>query len=135
MMSITTRVTRHQIVRAVELFALIMLAVLPFWVGGSAYAMGLLTLLVIYAVSLIGLDATVGYSGPGESGACRVYGPGRLCGRADGDALWREPDPGLAGGGAGRLVLGGLLAIPALRLEGHSLRWPLCLLARWPCCA
>ena len=49
--------------RATECAALMLLACLPLVAGGNAYAMGLLTLLAIYAIALIGLDVTVGYLG------------------------------------------------------------------------
>ncbi|WP_139102116.1 hypothetical protein, partial [Acinetobacter baumannii] len=57
------KLTRHAAGNLAELIMLVALACLPLFLGHSAYAMGLLTLLAIYAIALIGLDATVGYLG------------------------------------------------------------------------
>ena len=92
------------------------LAALPLlWHGESA--LGLLTLMAVYGVLLIGLDATVGYLGQINLAQAALFGLG-----AYGAALAIQsevPLPlALLVGIAAALIPGAVLALPALRLEG-----------------
>ena len=92
------------------------LAALPMiWHG--EYALGLLTLMTVYGVLLIGLDATVGYLGQINLAQAALFGLG-----AYGAALAIQaavPLPlALLVGIAAALIPGAALAVPALRLEG-----------------
>ncbi len=108
---------RLLLVRGSELAMFGLLAVLPIFVQ-SPYALGLLTLLAIYGILLIGLDVTVGYLGQVNLGQAAFLGLG---GYAAGIAVTRL---GLGIPLAIVLatllctVVGALLALPALRLEG-----------------
>lgn len=111
------RLTRHSAGNLAELIALVALACLPLFLGQSAYAMGLLTLLAIYAIALIGLDATVGYLGQVNLAHAGMIGIGAYAGSlmvTHGFGLV----PALLVAGLIGLLLGTLLAFPALRLEG-----------------
>ncbi|WP_374347266.1 ATP-binding cassette domain-containing protein [Chitinimonas sp.] len=110
--------SRKAAVRAVECFALLALAALPLLAGGSPYAMGLLTLLVIYAISLIGLDATVGYLGQVNLAHAGFMGLGGYAAALMVTHFGFSLLPALLVATLVGLLLGGLLAIPALRLEG-----------------
>lgn len=105
--------TAERIVRAAMFIAL---AALPtFWHG--QYALGLLTLMAVYGVLLIGLDATVGYLGQVNLAQAALFALG-----AYGAALAVQagaPLPlALVAGIAAALIPGAALALPALRLEG-----------------
>src|SRR5512136_1652191 len=94
-----------------------MLAALPLAVH-SPYALGLLTLLAIYGILLIGLDVTVGYLGQVNLAQAAFLGLGAYV-AGIGAARYGMPIPlalFLAGGIT--TLVGGLLALPALRLEG-----------------
>jgi len=84
----------------------------------SSYALGLLTLLAIYGILLIGLDITVGYLGQVNLAQAAFLGLGAyaagLAVSLLGFGLFGALGISLLIG----LVLGGLLAFPALRLEG-----------------
>jgi branched-chain amino acid transport system permease protein len=114
----TTTLSRAGIVLAVENLVLGILLILPLLIGPSPYALGLLTLLVIYAISLIGLDATVGYLGQVNLAHAGFMGLGAyaagLMVTHFGVGMLAALGVALAVG----LLLGGLLAVPALRLEG-----------------
>ncbi len=92
------------------------LAALPMLWHGE-YALGLLTLMAVYAVLLMGLDATVGYLGQINLAQAALFGLG-----AYGTALAIQaevPLPlALLVGIAAALIPGAALALPALRLEG-----------------
>lgn len=101
-----------------ELAALLLMAAVPLVFGGNSYGMGLLTLLVIYAIALIGLDVTVGYLGQVNLGhaafmALGAYAAGLVTMRFG----WSMA-PSLALAMMVGLVAGFVLALPALRLEG-----------------
>lgn len=105
--------TAERIVRITMFTAL---AILPaFWHG--QYALGLLTLMAVYGVLLIGLDATVGYLGQVNLAQAALFALG-----AYGAALAVQagaPLPlALLAGIAAALAPGAALALPALRLEG-----------------
>jgi len=92
------------------------LATLPMiWHG--EYALGLLTLMAVYGVLLIGLDATVGYLGQINLAQAALFGLG-----AYGTALAIQAEVSLPlallVGIAAALIPGVALALPALRLEG-----------------
>jgi len=102
--------------RIVRIALFIGLAALPgLWHG--QYALGLLTLMAVYGVLLIGLDATVGYLGQVNLAQAALFGLG-----AYGSALAVQagaPLPlALLAGIAAAVLPGAALAIPALRLEG-----------------
>lgn len=113
----TLKLTRQSASGLAELVALLVLGCLPLFLGHSGYAMGLLTLLAIYAIALIGLDATVGYLGQvnlAHAGMIGLgaYAGGLIVGHGFG-LLTALLFSGLTG-----LLFGALLAFPALRLEG-----------------
>ncbi len=108
---------RLLLIRGAELIALAILGTIPLTVSNS-YALGLLTLLAIYGILLIGLDVTVGYLGQVNLAQAAFLGIGAyttgLCINLLG---WGMPLSLLAAMGI-TLVIGALLAFPALRLEG-----------------
>ncbi len=108
---------RFLLLRGAELIALALLATVPLVVV-NPFALGLLTLLAIYGILLIGLDVTVGYLGQVNLGHAAFLGIGAyttaLCVANLG---WGMP-AALAAALMLCLLLGGLLALPALRLEG-----------------
>jgi ABC-type branched-subunit amino acid transport system ATPase component/ABC-type branched-subunit amino acid transport system permease subunit len=108
---------RLLLVRGAELLLFLLLAGVPLAVA-SPYALGLLTLLAIYGILLIGLDVTVGYLGQVNLGQAAFLGLGAYtCGIAVTRYGASLPTALFAAGGVATLV-GALLALPALRLEG-----------------
>lgn len=108
---------RILLLRGAELIVFAFLATVPLLVV-NPYALGLLTLLAIYGILLIGLDVTVGYLGQVNLGHVAFLGLGAY---AAGLAVTRfglGMVPALAAAMAVGLLLGALLALPALRLEG-----------------
>ncbi|NTV72717.1 MAG: branched-chain amino acid ABC transporter ATP-binding protein/permease [Holophaga sp.] len=108
---------RFLLLRGAEVLAMALLAAVPLAVT-NPYALGLLTLLAIYGVLLIGLDVSVGYLGQINLGQVAFLGLGAY---AAGIAVTRFGAglvPALLAASIVGLVLGGLLALPALRLEG-----------------
>ncbi|HTH95463.1 MAG TPA: branched-chain amino acid ABC transporter ATP-binding protein/permease [Rhodocyclaceae bacterium] len=108
---------RFLLVRGAELLALLVLAAIPLFIK-NPFALGLLTLLAIYGILLIGLDVTVGYLGQVNLGQAGFLGIGAYTA----GLLVANCNAGLFTSlGAAFLiclVLGALLALPALRLEG-----------------
>jgi len=108
---------RLLLIRGAELLMFAVLAAVPLAVR-NPYALGLLTLLAIYGILLIGLDVTVGYLGQVNLAQAAFLGLGAytagLCVTRLG---WGMPLATLAAIVIGSL-LGALLALPALRLEG-----------------
>src|SRR6185503_18643258 len=105
------------LVRGAEIALFVVLGALPLAVD-SPYVLGLLTLLAIYGVVLIGLDVTVGYLGQVNLAQVAMMGLGAyLAGIA---ATRYGVGIPLAALLSGLLctVVGALLALPALRLEG-----------------
>ncbi len=102
--------------RIIRLTLFSCLAALPMLWHGE-YALGLLTLMAVYGVLLIGLDATVGYLGQINLAQAALFGLG-----AYGAALAIQaevPLPlALLVGIAAALIPGAALTLPALRLEG-----------------
>ena len=108
---------RLLLTRGIELLTLAMLAAIPLMVS-NVYILGLLTLLAIYAILLIGLDVSVGYLGQVNLGhaaflALGAYASG-LCVTLLGFGMPAALGVSLLIG----LMIGAVLAIPALRLEG-----------------
>jgi branched-chain amino acid transport system permease protein len=108
---------RFLLLRGAEFLVLGALAAVPLAVH-NPYALGLLTLVAIYGVLLIGLDVSVGYLGQINLGQVAFMGLGAY---AAGILVTRFTwglVPSLMAASATGLILGGLLALPALRLEG-----------------
>jgi ABC-type branched-subunit amino acid transport system ATPase component/ABC-type branched-subunit amino acid transport system permease subunit len=104
-------------IRGAELIALAILATIPLTVDNS-YALGLLTLLAIYGILLIGLDVTVGYLGQINLAHAAFLGLGAYAAGLSVSLLDFGMLAALAVSMLIGLILGGLLAFPALRLEG-----------------
>ena len=104
-------------IRGAELIALAILATIPLTVSNS-YVLGLLTLLAIYGILLIGLDVTVGYLGQVNLAHAAFLGLGAYAAGLSVSLLGFDMLGALAMSMAIGLILGGLLAFPALRLEG-----------------
>lgn len=108
---------RFLLVRGAELIALLVLAAIPLFIT-NPFALGLLTLLAIYGILLIGLDVTVGYLGQVNLAQAAFLGIGAYTsGLLVMNSGWGIL-PSLAVAFLICLVLGALLALPALRLEG-----------------
>ncbi|MDP1831500.1 MAG: branched-chain amino acid ABC transporter ATP-binding protein/permease [Geothrix sp.] len=105
------------LLRGAELIVFALLATIPLLVV-SPYALGLLTLLAIYGILLIGLDVTVGYLGQVNLGHVAFLGLGAYTAGLAVTKLGLGMAPALLAAMAVGLLLGGLLALPALRLEG-----------------
>mgnify|MGYP000486877527 CR=1 FL=1 len=84
----------------------------------NPYALGLLTLLAIYGILLIGLDVTVGYLGQVNLGHVAFLGLGAYAAGLVVTRFGLGMVPALIAATAVGLLLGALLALPALRLEG-----------------
>ena len=114
----TSRMSQTRATRLAELLALLLLVIWPSALGHTDYSLGLMTLMLIYAVSLIGLDVTVGYLGQVNLAHAGLMGLGAYTA----GLLVTQHDWGLIAAlaaclGCG-LLFGTLLAFPALRLEG-----------------
>jgi ABC-type branched-subunit amino acid transport system ATPase component/ABC-type branched-subunit amino acid transport system permease subunit len=108
---------RFLLLRGAEFTALALLAAVPLVVT-NPFALALLTLLAIYGILLIGLDVTVGYLGQVNLGHVAFLGIGAYTAGLGVTTLgWGMP-AALAMAPALCFLLGGLLALPALRLEG-----------------
>ena len=108
---------RFLLVRGAEVAGLCVLAAVPLAVT-NPFALGLLTLLAIYGILLIGLDVTVGYLGQVNLGHAAFLGIGAYTAGLTVTTLgWGMP-AALILAPALCFVLGGLLALPALRLQG-----------------
>jgi len=108
---------RLLLIRGAEIIALILLAAIPLTVSNS-YVLGLLTLLAIYGILLIGLDVTVGYLGQVNLAHAAFLGLGAYAAGLCVSLLGFGMLSALAVSMLVGLILGGLLAFPALRLEG-----------------
>jgi len=108
---------RLLLIRGAELIALMLLAIIPLAVNNS-YALGLLTLLAIYGILLIGLDVTVGYLGQVNLAHAAFLGLGAYAAGLSVSLLGFGMLSALATSLVAGLIFGGLLAFPALRLEG-----------------
>ncbi len=108
---------RTLLVNGAELAALILLACIPLAIS-NPYVLGLLTLLAIYGILLIGLDVSVGYLGQVNLGHAAFLGLGAYAAGLSVTALHFSMLPALVAALATGVLFGGLLAFPALRLEG-----------------
>lgn len=108
---------RILLLRGAELVVFGLLAMIPLLVV-NPYALGLLTLLAIYGILLIGLDVTVGYLGQVNLAHVAFLGLGAYTAGLVVTKLGLGMAPALLAALAVGVVLGGLLALPALRLEG-----------------
>lgn len=108
---------RFLFIRGAEILVLSSLASIPLFINNS-YALGLLTLLAIYGILLIGLDVTVGYLGQVNLAQAAFLGLGAyaagICVTTFGFGMLSALGISMLVG----LILGGLLAFPALRLDG-----------------
>jgi branched-chain amino acid transport system permease protein len=108
---------RLLLIRGAELVMFAVLLAIPLGVS-NPYFMGLLTLLAIYGILLIGLDISVGYLGQINLAQSAFLGLGAY---TAGILIQRFHTPFLVCCVAATLVtliLGALLALPSLRLEG-----------------
>jgi branched-chain amino acid transport system permease protein len=108
---------RILLVNGAELIAFILLACIPLAVNNS-YALGLLTLLAIYGILLIGLDVSVGYLGQVNLAHAAFLGLGAYAGGLCVMHFGFGMIPALLASMFAGFLFGGLLAFPALRLEG-----------------
>jgi ABC-type branched-subunit amino acid transport system ATPase component/ABC-type branched-subunit amino acid transport system permease subunit len=108
---------RILLLRGAELIVFAFLATIPLLVV-NPYALGLLTLLAIYGILLIGLDVTVGYLGQVNLGHVAFLGLGAYAAGLVVTRFGLGMGPALLASMVVGLLLGGLLALPALRLEG-----------------
>lgn len=108
---------RFLMVRGAELVALALLAMIPLAIN-NPFVLGLLTLLAIYAILLIGLDVTVGYLGQVNLAQAAFLGLGAYAGGLVATKLGMSLPVALVAAWFIGALLGGLLALPALRLEG-----------------
>ena len=108
---------RLLLIRGAELVMFAVLTTIPLLVS-SSYWIGMLTLLAIYGILLIGLDVSVGYLGQVNLGQAAFLGLGAYAAGLCVSLLgWGLPAALVASALIG-LVIGALLALPALRLEG-----------------
>ena len=105
------------LVHGAEVLAVALLAVIPLTVDNT-FALGLLTLLAIYGILLIGLDVTVGYLGQVNLAQAAFLGLGAYTAGLCVNKLGFSLPLALAAGTAVGVLFGGILAFPALRLEG-----------------
>lgn len=108
---------RLLLVRGAEVLLFALLAALPVAVH-NAYALGLLTLLAIYGILLIGLDVTVGYLGQVNLAQAAFLGLGAYTAGIGLTKLGVGLVGALLVAPSVCFLLGALLALPALRLEG-----------------
>lgn len=108
---------RFLLLRGAEIIVLMALASVPLMVNNT-YALGLLTLLAIYGILLIGLDVTVGYLGQVNLAQAAFLGLGAYAAGLSATMLGYGMMASLSISMLVGLVLGGLLAFPALRLDG-----------------
>jgi branched-chain amino acid transport system permease protein len=108
---------RLLLIRGAELVMFVVLLAIPLGVS-NPYFMGLLTLLAIYGILLIGLDVSVGYLGQINLAQSAFLGLGAY---TAGILIQRFNTPFLVccvAAAVATLILGALLALPSLRLEG-----------------
>ncbi len=108
---------RLLLVRGTEILLFALLAAIPL-VEQSPYMLGLLTLLAIYGVLLIGLDVTVGYLGQVNLGQAAFLGIGAYTAGILTTRLGVGLPLAVLAAAALCTVIGALLALPSLRLEG-----------------
>jgi branched-chain amino acid transport system permease protein len=105
------------LVHGAGVLAVALLAIVPLTVDNT-FVLGLLTLLAIYGILLIGLDVTVGYLGQVNLAQAAFLGLGAYTAGLCVNNLGFSLPLALAAGTAVGTFFGGILAFPALRLEG-----------------
>ncbi|HET7832498.1 MAG TPA: ATP-binding cassette domain-containing protein [Gallionella sp.] len=108
---------RILLINGAEVIVLILLSCIPLVVTNT-FALALLTLLAIYGILLVGLDISVGYLGQINLGHEAFLGLGAYAGGLCVVHFGVGMLPALVISLLTGLVFGGLLAFPALRLEG-----------------
>ncbi len=108
---------RLLLIRGAELSMFALLAAVPLGVK-NPYVLGLLTLLAIYGVLLIGLDVSVGYLGQVNLAQAAFLGLGAYTAGICVTRLQFGMPASMLAAMAVTLVLGALLALPSLRLQG-----------------
>ena len=108
---------RLLLIRGAEIITFAALAAVPLLVSNT-FALGLLTLLAIYGILLIGLDVTLGYLGQINLAQSAFLGIGAYTAALCVFNLGFTMLESLAAASLVGLVIGGILAFPALRLEG-----------------
>ena len=108
---------RLLLVRGSELALFLLLAAIPLVVQNT-YALGLLTLLAIYGILLIGLDVTVGYLGQVNLAQAAFLGLGAYAAAIGVTRFGLGIPSAILVAAALCTVVGALLALPALRLDG-----------------
>ena len=108
---------RLVLILGAEALLLAGLAAVPLVVNNS-FVLGLLTLLAIYGILLIGLDITVGYLGQINLAQAAFLGLGAYTAGLAVTRFGFGMLPSLVVAAAVGCLFGGLLAFPALRLEG-----------------
>jgi len=108
---------RLLLVRGTEFLLFVLLAAIPLAVQ-SPYALGLLTLLAIYGILLIGLDVTVGYLGQVNLAQAAFLGLGAYTAGILTTRYGTGIPMAVLAAAAVCTVIGALLALPSLRLEG-----------------
>ena len=108
---------RLLLVRGSELALFLLLAAIPLMVQNT-YALGLLTLLAIYGILLIGLDVTVGYLGQVNLAQAAFLGLGGYAAAIGVTRFGVGIPMAILIAAALCTIVGALLALPALRLDG-----------------
>jgi len=108
---------RLLLVRGSELALFLLLAAIPLLVQNT-YALGLLTLLAIYGILLIGLDVTVGYLGQVNLAQAAFLGLGGYAAAIGVTRFGVGIPMAILIAAALCTIVGALLALPALRLDG-----------------
>ena len=108
---------RLLLVRGSELALFLLLAAIPLMVQNT-YALGLLTLLAIYGILLIGLDVTVGYLGQVNLAQAAFLGLGAYAAAIGVTRFGVGIPMAILIAALLCTLLGALLALPALRLDG-----------------
>jgi len=108
---------RLLLVRGSELALFLLLAAIPLLVQNT-YALGLLTLLAIYGILLIGLDVTVGYLGQVNLAQAAFLGLGAYAAAIGVTRFGVGIPMAILIAALLCTLLGALLALPALRLDG-----------------
>src|SRR3954466_1643145 len=108
---------RLLLIRGAELLLFIILLAIPLAIR-NPYALGLLTLLAIYGILLIGLDVSVGYLGQVNLAQVAYLCLGAYAAGLCVTRLHVGMFIAIVAAIAVATVLGALLALPSLRLEG-----------------
>jgi branched-chain amino acid transport system permease protein len=110
-------IKRLFLICGVEVLLALLMASIPMAVNNT-FVLGLLTLLTIYAILLIGLDITVGYLGQINLAQAAFLGLGAYSAALSVTIFGCGMLPALLIATAVGCLFGGVLAFPALRLDG-----------------